>query len=258
DADLPRRKTWIITHPSSPMFYAFIAVFVLLTVPQLVVNSIDLRLVVPWFGHRRLVTPGIVPMLPYILLWGWFLVRMTQATKRSQIQLNFAYMLCGVAALAKGVVGIGLPGLVLVVYLFASWDWKQLKRLDILSGLLNIVVVAFPWYHAMLIRHGVPFWNEMMGDNHWRRLAIGRHGDNQGKFNYYVRELGYAFFPWTAVAAVAMPAALVRARPTTKRGRFLLFVGLWAILGYALVSVSMTKFHHYILPAVPAIAIACG
>jgi 4-amino-4-deoxy-L-arabinose transferase-like glycosyltransferase len=50
----------------------------------------------------------------------------------------------------------------------------------------------------------------------------------------------------------------VRARPTTTRGKFVLFVGLWAVLGYAVVSASMTKFHHYILPAVPAIAILCG
>ena len=258
DAELPRRKTWKIDHPHSAMFYVFIAGFLILTVPQLVVDSIDLRMVMPWFGARKLVTPGIVPMVPYILLWAWFLWRMVHATKRSQIQLNIAYMLCGVAALAKGLVGIGLPGLVLVAFLAASWDWKQLKRLDIVSGIINVVVVAFPWYHAMLIRHGVPFWNELMGDNHWRRLAIGRHGDNQGKFNYYIRELGYALFPWTAVATVAMPAAVVRARPTSPRGKFLLFVGLWAVLAYALVSASMTKFHHYILPAVPAIAIICG
>src|SRR5262245_17261923 len=163
-------------------------------------------------------------------------------------------MLCCVAALAKGLVGIGLPGLILVLFLAITADWKQLRRIDVISGILCVVVVAFPWYHAMLIRHGLPFWNELFGDNHWRRLAIGRNGDNLGGFDYYVRELGFGLFPWTALAALALPAAIVRARSS----RLLAFASLWAMVAYAVVSVSMTKYHHYVLPAVPAIAICTG
>jgi len=257
DAELPRRRWGPLEVPHTPLFYGFAALFIVLTVPQLLYNSIELRLAVP-LGGRRLILPGIVPMAPYIALWAWFCFRIVHARKRSQLQLNLAYTLCGVSALAKGLVGIALPGVVLMLFLAVTWDWKQLRRLDIVSGLLNIVVVAFPWYHAMLIRHGMPFWSELFGDNHWRRLAIGRHGDNTGKFNYYVRELGYALLPWTALAAVAVPAALLRARPTSTRGKYLLYAGLWALLGYALVTISMTKFHHYILPAIPALAILIG
>ena len=44
---------------------------------------------------------------------------------------------------------------------------------------------AFPWYHAMLIRHGAPFWSEFIGDNYVHRAA-GRHGD-RGTFEYYLQ-----------------------------------------------------------------------
>ena len=43
----------------------------------------------------------------------------------------------------------------------------------------------------MIIRHGGAFWNELFGDNHWRRMVLGRHGD-RGTFEYFLRELGYA------------------------------------------------------------------
>ena len=59
-----------------------------------------------------------------------------------------------------------------------------------LLALVAFAVVAVPWHHAMIIRHGMPFWNELFGDNHWRRMVIGRHGD-RGSFEYFLRELGF-------------------------------------------------------------------
>ncbi|MFL5273307.1 MAG: hypothetical protein ACJ79E_14710, partial [Anaeromyxobacteraceae bacterium] len=44
----------------------------------------------------------------------------------------------------------------------------------------------------------------------------------------------------------------------TRRDDLLLLAGLWAVLTYVLMSLSATKFHHYVFPAVPALAILCG
>ena len=125
----------------------------------------------------------------------------------------------------------------------------------------------------MLVRHGLPFWNELYGDNHWRRLVTGRHGD-RGSFEYFIRELGYGVYPWillapSALAWVAMrifppssagaaATAALTATATGKRRDILWFGAIWLVAGYALVSLSMTKFHHYILPALPGLAIAIG
>jgi 4-amino-4-deoxy-L-arabinose transferase-like glycosyltransferase len=124
----------------------------------------------------------------------------------------------------------------------------------------------------MLARHGFPFWNELYGDNHWRRLVTGRHGD-RGSFEYFIRELGYGLFPWIALAPSALAWVAMRSfgRPTegtigiptmsaaqNKRREVLWFGAIWFVAGYALVSFSMTKFHHYILPALPGLAMAVG
>ena len=79
-------------------------------------------------------------------------------------------------------------------------------------------MVAVPWHHAMLIRHGGAFWNELFGDNHWRRMVIGRHGD-RGTFEYFVRELGYGLLPWVALAPAALGWAVTRRRTRRPRPR---------------------------------------
>src|SRR5438445_6124615 len=63
----------------------------------------------------------------------------------------------------------------------------------------------------MIIRHGMAFWTELFGDNHWRRMVLGRHGD-RGTFEYFLRELGYAVLPWVAVAPAALGWAVMRRR----------------------------------------------
>ena len=141
--------------------------------------------------------------------------------------------------------------------------------LNVVVSTFTCAVVAIPWHHAMLIRHGRPFWDELYGDNHWRRLVVGRHGD-RGTFEYFVRELGYAVLPWIAIAPAALGAAVMRrvrraagtagvgadAAAEVRRQGIFWFGAIWFVCGYAVVSLSVTKFHHYILPAIPGLAIA--
>jgi len=151
---------------------------------------------------------------------------------------------------------------VFLCYLGFTWSWKRLSRaqlgLGILLALITCAVVAIPWHHAMLVRHGKPFWDELYGDNHWRRLVVGRHGD-RGTFEYFLRELGYAALPWIALAPAALGAAVMRRVGDARRQGMFWFGAIWFVAAYALVSLSVTKFHHYILPAIPGlgIAIAC-
>ncbi|MDB4982558.1 MAG: hypothetical protein JWM82_3310, partial [Myxococcales bacterium] len=131
--------------------------------------------------------------------------------------------------------------------------------------------VAVPWHQAMLILHGKPWWDELYGDNHWRRLMVGRHGD-RGSFEYFLRELGYGLLPWIAVAPAALGWSVMRGRATPQpdippgvgsssdvRRQGIIWLGaIWFVSSYAVVSLSMTKFHHYVLPAIPGLAIVIG
>jgi 4-amino-4-deoxy-L-arabinose transferase-like glycosyltransferase len=272
DQELPRRRWGWISWPHHVSFYLTIGLLALTVLPQIVVDSIQLQ---PWniWPQRNLHVSGWGAMLPYMmgfLAFVWFAAKIRF---KAPFYLHLAAILCGLAILAKGLAGLGLPVIVFLAYLLFTWNWRRLDRAQLLLALplalLACALVAVPWHHAMLIRHGFPFWNELYGDNHWRRLVLGRHGD-RGSFEYFIRELGYGVFPWIALAPSALAWVVMRpfrrvsaaGAPSettiSKRREVLRFGAIWFVAGYAVVSLSMTKFHHYILPALPGLAIVVG
>jgi 4-amino-4-deoxy-L-arabinose transferase-like glycosyltransferase len=265
DLPLPRREAHLgrleLSWPDHPLFYTAIGLFTVVALPQLVVNVVQLR----WtfnLGHRFFSLPGVLVMLPYLAGFLAFFTLAARLRYKAPLYLNIAATLCGLATLAKGIAGLGLPVIVFLVYLGFTWNWSRLKRAQlgfgILLALLTCAVVAVPWHHAMLVRHGKPFWDELYGDNHWRRLVVGRHGD-RGTFEYFLRELGYAVWPWIALAPAALTSIVMRRTDQDPRRQGMLWFGaIWFVSAYALVSLSVTKFHHYILPSLPGLAIVVG
>jgi 4-amino-4-deoxy-L-arabinose transferase-like glycosyltransferase len=259
ERELPRRGRGWWSWPHHGLFYGAVGVFLLVTVPQLVVDSTALRVQVPW-GGRVVAMYGAVAMLPYWAGVVAFVALAARARFRRPLYLWLAATLVGLGVLGKGLAGLGLPVIVLGTYLAFTGEWRRLRGRQLpyglLVSLLVVAVVAIPWHHAMYVRHGAAWWNELFGDNHWRRLMLGRHGD-RGTFEYFLRELGYGVWPWVALAGAALVAA---ARGPVEPGRrALLWLGaVWFSTAYALVSLSMTKFHHYILPAIPGLGILVG
>jgi 4-amino-4-deoxy-L-arabinose transferase-like glycosyltransferase len=290
---LPRKGRGWASWPHHPLFYGTLAFFALVTIPQLVIDSTALRVPTVW-GGRPVMMYGAVVMIPYYLGFLAFVALAARTRWRGPLYLYMAAILCGLAVLGKGLAGLAMPVVIFAVFLTFTGAWRGLKRpqmiLALVGSLLACAVVAVPWHHAMYLRHGSAWWNEMFGDNHWRRLMMGRHGD-RGTFEYFLRELGYGTLPWLAL----IPAALVRAargqasglrpqasgevlpsdragadvvaispRPEARgprpspRGMLLWLGAIWFVTSYAVVSLSMTKFHHYVLPAIPGLGIMIG
>ncbi|HXJ19810.1 MAG TPA: glycosyltransferase family 39 protein [Polyangia bacterium] len=265
DAELPRRGRGWWSWPHHGLFYGTAAFFAVCALPQLIVSSVQLRVEIPW-GQRLFVVYGVVAMIPYFLGFAAFVYLAARTRRRAPFHLYLAAIFCALSVLAKGLAGVGLPVIVFGLFLAFGGGWPRLRQARLgyalIGATLAFAVVAVPWHHAMLIRHGLPFWDELFGDNHWRRMVIGRHGD-RGSFDYFLRELGYGLWPWVTLAPAALAWAVLR-RPVTggedearKQGALRLGA-IWAASGYAIVSVSMTKFHHYVLPAIPGVAVAVG
>lgn len=263
DERLPRKGIGWRSWPHHRLFYLTLAVFLLIVVPQLLINSVQLKFWLSLGGSARVRVYGAVAMIPYYLGTLAFVLLAARARFKAPLYFYLAAMLCGLAVLAKGLAGLGLPVIVFVAYLALTWNWKRLQRAQLLPAtivsILVAVLVAAPWHHAMIIRHGWAFWNELFGDNHWRRMVLGRHGD-RGTFEYFLRELGYAVWPWVALAPAALAALVSRSRTPSpgRRQEIYLFGAVWFVCAYTVVSLSMTKFHHYVLPALPGLAIVIG
>ncbi len=261
DEPLPRRRWKVFSWPHHSLFYTTIAVFALCALPQLIIDSIQLKVAIPWGDGKRLMY-GAVVMIPYWLGFVGFILCAARFIKyKAPFYLSIAAILCGLAVLAKGLAGLGLPLIVFAAYLTFTWNWGRLRRAQILPGLVlaivALLVVTVPWHHAMYIRHGDPWWNELFGDNHWRRMVLGRHGD-RGSFEYFLRELGYALLPWLPIAPAALASMAMRRSHDVRRQSIYWLGAIWFVAAYAVVSNSMTKFHHYVLPAIPGLAIVIG
>ncbi|MDH3729073.1 MAG: hypothetical protein OER77_16200, partial [Myxococcales bacterium] len=184
--------------------------------------------------------------------------------RRQRPLLMYAfYFSCAIAFMAKGLLGLAIPGLIALLYLIASQRWALLGdgELRIASGTLVVVAVSLPWYVAMYVRHGPGFTNRLLIHDHINRLASGVHGD-KGTIEYFLTQIGYATFPWVALIPGALMVFLwyrAQARSTNdSRGDTVLFLGLWLLSSFVLFSAMITKFHHYILPAIIPAGILIG
>lgn len=177
----------------------------------------------------------------------------------------WAYAFFALATLAKGLLGFMLPGLILVVYLVITWDWSLLKRARIPHGLALLALIALPWYLTLSLFDGVDdeskrFAYRFFVHDHFNRIGKGVHTTTPGgSFAYFIEQLGFAMFPWTAAIPGALVAiAKVSPRDSDPKNRATLFVTVWAAAAFFVFAMSATKFHHYCFPVVPPLAVLCA
>lgn len=157
---------------------------------------------------------------------------------------------------AKGLLGPGLPFAIALCWLIASGMWRALARGELLRGTLIFIATGFPWYVAMFTRHGKPYWDRFIIHDHFKRLGEGVHQIDSGTFEHFIKWLGVGSFPWIAFVPLALFGLLrLKGRSRDARVQAHLFLAMWFLVAFFLFTASSTKFHHYIFPAVPALAV---
>lgn len=243
----------------------FIGFVLLVTLPQLHTITVGQLHTAdnPGFNaFERVFTHGVTQLVIYLAMMAVFFVTTmrSSARTRGQLYLFVFYVFVGLATMAKGILGFALPGVIILGYLGVTRDWGFLRRAEIPRGILAALFVGFPWYGAMFARHGGiggAFWDRFIIHDHFKRLAEGVHQIDTGSFEHFIRWLGYGLFPWGALVPAIIVRALTPPPPDEAtdqaRARWMIFI--WFGVAYSVFTLSSTKFHHYIFPAVPAIAL---
>jgi 4-amino-4-deoxy-L-arabinose transferase-like glycosyltransferase len=157
----------------------------------------------------------------------------------------------GLATLAKGPLGLLLPILVVGGYVVATRDWRRLREILAPGPIAAFVVVAAPWYVAILRDQGRHFLEVFVLDHNVQRFTSTVH-NHPGPVWYYLPVLLAGLFPWSGLAV----PAFFRLAPRASRSD--LFVLLWLGLPLAFFSLAGSKLPGYILPCVPPLAILMG
>ena len=121
--------------------------------------------------------------------------------------------MCALASLAKGPAGIALPGHRAARSISSSPGAGAIVifKLEIPRGVVLFVASAFPWYHAMLIRHGDALSGTSSSATTTSIAPRGRHGD-RGTFDYYLQYIGYGMFPWSGLVTLAGALSFAKLR----------------------------------------------
>ncbi|NGZ84784.1 glycosyltransferase family 39 protein [Duganella aceris] len=155
--------------------------------------------------------------------------------------------------LAKGLIGIVLPGGVLFIYALTSGDRGIWRRLHPFSGLALFLLMSLPWF--LLVAQRNPEQPQFFFiHEHWDRFFLKTH-HREGPWYYFLVLLLPATLPWI----VALPASLALARKRME-GRFQTTRLLLAWIGFILFffSISKSKLPGYMLPVFPALALLAG
>jgi len=170
------------------------------------------------------------------------------------------YVSIGLAVMAKGVIGLLLPGLIIVGFLSLTRDLSALKRLGLWWGIPLALAIALPWHLIVALRHE-EFFSFYVVDNHVLRF-LGRRAfvedDVPLSFPAFLFVTVTLFGPWSIFLPAALREAARRFRESTAESQALLFLLLWGGLIIFFFALSPLKLEHYGLPAFPALAVLIG
>ncbi|MEN9704251.1 MAG: hypothetical protein RLZZ393_130 [Pseudomonadota bacterium] len=157
----------------------------------------------------------------------------------------------GVAILAKGPLGLLLPGFILVLWHASHREWGRLLQLAPLA--LVALAVAALWYAPLIHRLGSDYVGRELWLQNFDRFGTTTRGHGGKGALYYLKSLASDLGPWVLL----LPAALWQAwRRRADRGMRLL--GLWFVVSLLFLSAASTKRSVYLLPAYPAILALLG
>jgi 4-amino-4-deoxy-L-arabinose transferase-like glycosyltransferase len=168
-----------------------------------------------------------------------------------RLSIVLAAVLAGLAVLAKGPLGLLLPLLVAVGHVALTREWRWVREILSPRALAAFLLVAAPWYAAILHDQGRRFVDVFLLGHNLQRFTSTVH-NHPGPPWYYVPVLLAGVFPWSGLAVPALWRTSPRASAADR------FVVLWLVLPFVFFSLAGSKLPGYILPCVPPLAILTG
>ena len=162
---------------------------------------------------------------------------------------------CALAVLSKGLIGIVLPGAVVVLYMLVKRDIALLRRLHLVTGGLLFFAISAPWFIAVSAANPEFAWFFFVHE-HLERYTSTIHQRSQPWY-FFIPILLAGMLPWTVTLCAAVPGAVKR---LTGGKEFdpAVFALLWAGFIFVFFSLSGSKLPSYILPMFPALALIVG
>lgn len=205
-----------------------------------------------WMNAR---TAGQDALLTFGVALALFSFNFAHATPRRLPWITYALGI-SIATFTKGVVGLAVPGIVILSYLLIEafaierkFVWHHWWR-PALFALIGLLPLLF-WLFSLYQREGAAAVQQILWSNSVDRFAGDyQFGSHSEPFYYYLKKLPETFAPWNLLLFFA----LWQLRHEMRRDKNTLFFICWLAAPYVLLSLSAGKRPPYLLMIYPAAA----
>lgn len=170
--------------------------------------------------------------------------------------------LMGLAVLAKGPVGVVLPGAIIGAFLLYVGQLRAvLREWPLVQGSVLFLGITLPWYILVVAANGQSYIDSFFGYHNVERFTrvVNGHG---APWYFYFLVVAIGFLPWSPF----LPLEIARLRPWKRRywqrqprsAQLSLFALVWLVVIFSFFTVAVTKLPSYVLPLMPAAAILVG
>ncbi|MEI9477130.1 MAG: glycosyltransferase family 39 protein [Deltaproteobacteria bacterium] len=164
------------------------------------------------------------------------------------------YVGMALATLTKGPVGFIIPLLVSLIYLTVQKDWKGIKDMRLIRGMLLFLVIVLAWYVPAVVSGGKAYLQETLFKH--TVDAYARGWTHVNPFYFYFLNFPADFLPWTLFLPGVIYVALSKRQEGI--GKEFLFLLVWFVAIFLFFSFSKGKRELYILPLYPAASVMVG
>ena len=212
-----------------------------------------------WVGLARLATLDMTVtfFLTATLACFWLAHRPPDGAGGRRLWWYAMFAAAALSVLAKGLIGIVIPGAVVFFYMWATRQWRVLAAVPWLSGVPLFLAVAAPWHLLAAARTPDFAWFYFVHE-HLLRFATSE-AQRQEPFWFFAAIVGLGCVPWSGLfPASAFLLEWRRLRESLAERREAAFLLIWAGFIIGFFSASHSKLIPYVLPALPPLAVLVG
>lgn len=188
------------------------------------------------------------PYLTFFLTAGFYSFYAFYKVKK-KMYLYLFYICIGLAVLTKGVVGVFLPGLIILLYLFINKNLKFILKMNPVQGFLIVAAISMPWYLAVGIQTDWEWLKEFFLKHNINRFSEPMEGHG-GLFIITFLFVLLGLLPFS----IFIPQT-IRHVWQNRYDDAVLYLSLIVIIYTSFFAISKTKLPNYTVPVYPSLAI---
>lgn len=172
-----------------------------------------------------------------------------QNSRQWRVSLLLAWAAAALGLLSKGLIGIVLPGGVIIFWLLIARQWRLIPRLLWWPAPLLFLLIAAPWFGLMQLKYP-GFLHYFFIEQQFQRFTASGFNNVQ-PFWFYPAALFLLTLPWAPLLFTRL-ARSASSNPVQRNVVLLLWV--WLVFIVLFFSIPQSKLIGYALPVLPALA----